>query len=253
MFINRISELNKLGRNQGKLAVIFGRRRVGKTALVLEYQRTFPSTAEFYYSQAIEGSESLQVSQICEEIKPLIPDVPIHSWKDFFTLLSKFDRKALLVIDEFPYLVKTQPSLPSMMQKWLDHQCPEGVQLILLGSSQTMMHDVFLKSSSPLYERASEIMQIRPLGYHHFCEAKSLDPLAKESYLAFSIVGGIPKYWEYIHGEPNILTLTDELYFEVGSRLENEPDRLLKDENIVGERASKVDSGAGGQRRCQTF
>ena len=61
-FINRTSELEKLARKRSKLTVLFGRRRVGKTALVMEFARQHMSADSVFYSQAIEGAESLQVS-----------------------------------------------------------------------------------------------------------------------------------------------------------------------------------------------
>ena len=240
-FLNRTKELQKLREDNANLSVLFGRRRVGKTALVMEFGRLCCKPSQLFYTQAIEGAESLQISQICEEVAPLLPHVPVNTWPDFLQLLSKNEqKKCVLIIDEFPYLVKTQPSLPSMLQRWLDHHCPQEMRLILLGSSQTMMHDIFLKGNAPLYERAGEILHIRPMEYKYFCEAKELDPLAGESYLLFSMVGGVPKYWEYIDKKRSSLDLADQLYFEVGSRLENEPERLLKDENIVGEQAKSI-------------
>ncbi|MBF0440848.1 MAG: ATP-binding protein [Oligoflexales bacterium] len=225
---------------KSKLTVIFGRRRVGKTALVMEHARKNSATSQVFYSQAIEGAESLQVDQISQELFPLLPDIKVNTWLDFFKLLARTNQKCTVVIDEFPYLVRSQPSLPSILQKWLDHHCPEGMRLILLGSSQTLMHDIFLKSSAPLYERASEILHIKPLGYNYFCEALRLDTASKESYLIYSMIGGIPKYWEFVEKGKSLLKLADELYFEIGARLEYEPERVLKDENIVGEQARSI-------------
>jgi len=249
-FINRYIELSKVRESKSKLLVIFGRRRVGKTALILQSQRQLGSEPRLYYSQAIEGPESLQVSQTCQDIAPLVPDVQISSWLDFFRLLSRVNEPTLLALDEFPYLVKTQPSLPSILQKFIDHDCPPNLRIILLGSSQNMMHSLFLSSQSPLYERAGEILHIRPMNYQHFCLAKSLDPLRQENFLRYGLIGGVPKYWDFIDIDRSILDNAESLYFENGARLESEPDRLMKDENLTGEQAKFILELAGrGVRR----
>ena len=239
-FVNRVREIQRLRSQAARFWVLFGRRRVGKTALVKEVMRLTSGHQEFFYTQAVEGSEALQVQQISDDIRPLVPDIVLTSWKDLLELLARVSSQCTLVIDEFPYLVKSQPSLPSMLQRWLDHQRPKSIKLILLGSSQTMMHDIFLRSHSPLYERADDILHVRPMGYRQFCEAKQLDPLQLDHYLLFSLVGGVPKYWDYIDRQMSPMQAADHLYFEVGSRLESEPDRLLNDENIVGEQAKYI-------------
>ncbi|MCX6108782.1 MAG: ATP-binding protein [Proteobacteria bacterium] len=239
-FINRTSELEKLSRKRSKLTVLFGRRRVGKTALVMEFARQQMSADSVFYSQAIEGAESLQVSQLCADLGDLLPSVTLTNWVEFLALLTTVRRKCVVMIDEFPYLVRTSPSLPSRLQKWLDHDCPANINLILLGSSQTMMHDIFLNGRTPLFERAGEIIHVKPMGYKYFCIKLDLEATDLDSYLRYSMVGGVPKYWDYIDKKSSVLQLADTLYFEVGSRLENEPERLLKDENIVGDQAKSI-------------
>jgi hypothetical protein len=212
---------------------------VGKTVLIEQLQKRHKER-RIFYSQAIEGPEALQVSQICSDMQPLLPDIALTNWLDFFKLLASVTEPTTVVFDEFPYLVKTQPSLPSILQRWLDHQRPAQMQLIILGSSQTMMHDTFLAGSSPLYERANEIIFVQPMSYRYFCEAKSLEPMDHKNYLKYSMVGGVPKYWEFIDAKSDVISVADKLFFESGARLEYEPDRLLKDENIRGEQGKAI-------------
>ena len=239
-FINRTSELEKLARNRSKLTVLFGRRRLGKTALVMAFARQQLPADSVFYSQAIEGAESLQVAQLCADLGELLPSVIPTNWIEFLALLTTVRRKCIVIIDEFPYLVRASPSLPSRLQKWLDHDCPAHINLIILGSSQTMMHDIFLNGSAPLFERAGEIIHVKPMSYKYFCIKLDLNPADLDSYLRYSMVGGVPKYWDYIDKKSPVLLLADSLYFEVGSRLEYEPERLLKDENIAGEQAKSI-------------
>jgi AAA+ ATPase superfamily predicted ATPase len=214
---------------------------VGKSELIKEYLRRHGSnSAAIYYSQAIEGPESLQLSQICADTSPLLPDIPVTNWVDFFELLSHVSTPSILILDEFPYLVKTQASLPSLLQKFIDHKRPPNLRIFLLGSSQSMMHDLVLESHAPLYGRADEILHIRPMSFAHFCDALRIKEPDEHDFIRFSMVGGVPHYWQYARGHHDILSLADELYFDVDARLENEPDRLLRDENLVGEQAKAL-------------
>lgn len=238
IFVNREKELAILNR-QKALTVIFGRRRIGKTALVKHWGKKHPS--HFYYSQAIEASEKIQVQQVVEDLQELLPkDLNITSWKELFSLFSLIRKSVIIALDEFPYWVKTQPSLPSLLQRWIDHQRPENVSLILLGSSQSMMHQLFLESTSPLYERADFVLQMSPLSYQHYCQAVDLDPLLSDTFLRFSLVGGVPKYFDWSKESPSLEALANELFFSSNARLESEPDRLLKDENVQGLQAKSI-------------
>ena len=238
MFVNRVKEISKLKSTKGPLIVVVGRRRVGKTSLI---KKVFAGSGDraFFYTQAIDGAELTQISQFKDDVLPLLPDVTIQSWSDLFKLIPK-DSTGLLVIDEFPYLVKTQPSLPSILQKFFDHHIPSGLTIVLSGSSQTMMHDIFLTASSPLYERASEIIRLQPMNYRSFCQYMHLSSQQIDSYILYSLVGGVPKYWQYLTKGDSLIQNADRLYFEAGSHLEFEPEKLLKDENITGSQGKAI-------------
>lgn len=236
-FVNRFSELSRLRRTDAGLIVVFGRRRVGKTALI----ERWGESRKLKYTQAIEGAESIQVSQILGDLKEILPQgLTAQSWVELFALLSLVKEECIIAIDEFPYLVKSQPSLPSRLQKWLDHDRPPHVRVVILGSSQTMMNSLFLSSTSPLYERADLILHLHPMGYRYFCEALELDPLDKESFYIFSLVGGVPRYWSYIRKGDSPIQVAELLYFSRSAVMEWEPDRLLRDEDVNGAQAKSI-------------
>lgn len=242
-FINRSSELARLERISNGLIVLFGRRRVGKTSLIEEWGRKIANVG---YSQAIEGAEQLQISQLCEDLRDVIPKgiVP-RSWQEFLSALALINEKTVIVLDEFPYLVRSNSSLPSLLQRWLDHDMPDNFTLVLLGSSQTMMHGLFMESTSPLYERAREILHVTPMGYRDFCKALKLKVENPGTFNTFSLIGGIPKYWEFVDIDESAEKLAGQLFFQKGARLEFEPDRLLKDENISGQQAKSIFEAVG--------
>jgi AAA+ ATPase superfamily predicted ATPase len=143
-------------------------------------------------------------------------------------------KRWILCLDEFPYLVNSDPSLPSVLQRWLDHSQPKQSLLLLSGSSTRMMNDLFLNRSAPLYGRARKLVHVRPMSYAAFCGACRLNPAEPESFSQFSIVGGIPKYWEFVDPKASALELAEKLFFGFAPYLDQEPARILRDEGIAG-------------------
>lgn len=70
--------------------------------------------------------------------------------------------------------------------------------------------------------------------YSIFCEALGLDPRLEDTFILFSLVGGIPKYWEWIEPGETPIEAADRLYFGFSSQFEKEPQNLLASENIHG-------------------
>lgn len=225
------------------MVVLFGRRRVGKTAIVKQLAKN----RRIVYSQAIEGSTGTQISQILEDLRGHLPnDAEATSWKALLALLSMQKEKVTLVFDEFPYLVRSEPSLPSILQRWIDHAKPANVSLVLLGSSQSMMHSLFADTAAPLYGRAQRVLKIAPMNYHHFCEALKRSPTSRSSMSLFSMIGGIPHYWQLAANfENDIVDFADALYFGNLAALVDEPDRLLKDEGLHGQQARAILEAVG--------
>ena len=153
-FTNRTAELKELesATTAGGLLVVFGRRRVGKTRLLAHWLKP----RKGLYSQAIEGSKEIQLEQVFRDIQDrLTTSLVPKSWAELFELLGLQKERLILCLDEFPYLVAADPSLPSVLQRWLDHGKPKQFLLILSGSSTRMMNNLFLNRSAPLYGRAA--------------------------------------------------------------------------------------------------
>lgn len=230
-FVNRLEELARLRKlsSSGGLIVLFGRRRVGKSRLLLEWLKS----ENGIYTQAIEGSSAIQLQQIFEDLKgALNTEIVPKTWTELFELVSRVKSKVVLCIDEFPYLVQSDPNLPSQFQRWLDRLSDRRVTLVLSGSSIRMMNQTFLNPSAPLYGRAKQIMQIRPMSYENFCQARKLAPDSKESFLKFALVGGIPKYWEFVDRKMSALETAESLYFGFAPYMQMEPRRILSDERL---------------------
>jgi uncharacterized protein len=232
-FTNRTSELDALNEaaREGGLVVVFGRRRVGKTRLMTEWLGRVGG----FYSQAIEAAADIQIEQVARDVAGALPaNIAPKSWIEFFELLSLRKERTVLCLDEFPYLTATDASLPSVIQRWLDHRRPEGFTLVLSGSSTSAMNACFLNRSAPLYQRARKVLAVRPMDYAAFCGACRLPRGEIESFIRFALVGGIPKYWEFVRSGATALDLAEELFFGDMALLEDEPARILKDERVAG-------------------
>ncbi len=233
-FVNRKAELKELdaAAATGGLLVFFGRRRVGKTRLLAHWLARHGGL----YSQAIESAAEIQLDQTYRDLQPqLSTAVTPKSWTEFLEILRLQKKKRwILCLDEFPYLVNSDPSLPSVLQRWLDHSQPKHSLLLLCGSSTRMMNDLFLNRAAPLYGRARKLVHVEPMSYGAFCGACRLNPADTDSFTRFSIVGGIPKYWEFVDPKASPLDLAEALFFGFAPYLDQEPARILRDEGISG-------------------
>jgi hypothetical protein len=243
-FVNREAELHELdaAAKHGGLLVVYGRRRVGKTRLL----RHWLDARGGLYSQAIEAQRDMQIQQVFADLRlQLDTQLVPRSWPELFEILTLQKRSWVLCLDEFPYLTAVDASLPSQLQKWLDHSLPRGCLVIVAGSSTRMMHDLFLHRAAPLYGRARKLLQVQPMDYRAFCDACGLQPGDPDSFEQFSCVGGIPKYWEFVEAGHDALALAESLYFDFAPYMEQEPQRILRDEGVVGLNASAVLEAVG--------
>jgi AAA+ ATPase superfamily predicted ATPase len=243
-FVNRIKEQSELASaaRKGGLLVIFGRRRVGKSRLL----RHWLSANGGIYTQAIEGPQEMQIRQVFEDIKgQLGTQITPKTWRELLEVLSLQKKPWTLCIDEFPYLTAVDASLPSQLQRWIDQSIPKGCLLILAGSSTRMMNDLFLNRAAPLYGRAHKLLHVKPMDYAAFCDACGLKPADMASFEQFSLVGGIPKYWEFVEKGADAVALAEALYFDFAPYMEQEPQRILRDEGVIGANAVSVLEAVG--------
>ena len=243
-FVNRDAELRELdaAAKRGGLLVMYGRRRVGKTRLLRQWLQPLDGL----YSQAIEAQRALQIQQVFADLRPQLETqlVP-KTWPELLEILALQKRRWVLCLDEFPYLTAVDASLPSQLQKWLDHSLPRGCLLIVAGSSTRMMNDLFLHRAAPLYGRARKLLQVQPMDYPAFCDACDLRPCEPDSFEKFACVGGIPKYWEFLEPGQDVVALAESLYFDYAPYMEQEPQRILRDEGVIGLNAVAVLEAVG--------
>jgi len=236
--INRTEELERLNRvvnlNKSSLIVIYGRRRIGKTRLLLEWVKKNNGL----YWVADESSSSMQRLYFSQSVNKIIPGFSDVAYPDWRSLLDRLAREAKslnwrgpLVIDELPYLVQAAPEFSSILQRFVDHGAKEAKLIIAIsGSSQRMMQDAVLSRSAPLYGRANEILKLEPMNFKYLAKALSITD-SIEAVEAFSIFGGIPFYWELAKDVGgNLPHIAENIILNPKGALHDEPNRLLLSE-----------------------
>jgi AAA+ ATPase superfamily predicted ATPase len=240
-FVARQYELSGLNRlytsKKFEMAVIYGRRRVGKTALITE----FIKDKSAIYFQAMETSPEnnlLFLSERIEEVKFNSEDVKTSGFDKFQTALKEIDNmakrskeKLIFIIDEFPYLAKSESGISSMLQEAIDHiyKNNSNLMLILCGSSMSFMEKQVLGAKSPLYGRRTA--QFKLLPFTIFETNELLPNVPKEDLLAYhGITGGIPQYLEYVDEVMSLEENIQQMFLTMDAPLLAEPSNLLQQE-----------------------
>lgn len=235
-FVNRDEELALLQRLYGdtsfQFIVIYGRRRIGKTRLVQEFIKDKP--AIYFLADSI--SETEQLKNLGREMgeffnDTILKDTGFKDWYQFFGYLKeKAKSRLIFVIDEFPYLVNSNPAISTIFQKGVDHYIKDcNLFLILLGSSIGMMEKEVLFYKAPLYGRRTASLEVKEMP---FDSLKVFFPTTdfKRRAEVYSVMGAIPAYIEKINPEINLYQNILTLILNRGSFLYNEVEFLLREE-----------------------
>ena len=236
MFIGRERELASLEclykSDKFEFAVVYGRRRVGKTALISR----FIEEKKAIYLMGVESSEKQNLENFSRSILEygtgMQMDTAFLSFQAaleyVFTLAEK--ERIILVIDEYPYVARASKSFASTLQMLIDkHKDRSRLMLILCGSSMSYMEDHVLAYKAPLYGRRTAQMKIQPFDFADTCRYFS-DFGAEEKALIYGITGGTPQYLlqmsEHLSIEDNI----KNTFLNPTSSIYEEPENLLKQE-----------------------
>jgi len=263
-FLDRVEEMARLdrlvARKTAGLVVLYGRRRIGKTRLLVEWCARHGGV----YTVADLSSPDLQRGYFAEAVSRRLDGFRDLVFKEWRGLLRRLAREAAqagwrgpLVLDELPYLVGPSPELPSVLQGFVDHEAREANLVVAVaGSSQRMMQGLVLGAEAPLYGRADEVLELGPLRPGYLREALGTRSAA-ELVESFAAWGGVPRYWELASTvEGDVRSLVEQLVLDPLGPLHREPDRLLLEEvpsameirpilDAIGAGAHKVSEIAG--------
>ncbi len=237
MFINREERLKLLNseysENGFKFTIVYGRRRIGKTALIKEYIK---DKNGIYFLITLESLPILIKrfkTIIAEYFKDdFLNNIEITDIKDLFIYLAKqkLNKKLIIVIDEFQYLSKLDNSIPSQFQYIVDEILQDSnIHLILCGSIISMMYSQTLSYTSPLYGRRTSVIKLealKPIYLKEFFPDKDENELIE----LYSVLGGVPKYLQIFKNFNNIFEAIKKNILTPSSFLYDEPKFLLQNE-----------------------
>ena len=235
----RMHELRSLEelymRNEFTFAVIYGRRRVGKSALIREFLRRGNKKAIMF--TAAESTDNENLEDFSQSIYKMIhPELGSHgvfrSWDGAFEYIAEASKKekAVVVIDEYPYLAKARPSISSELQRCMETtMAGTDIMLILCGSSMNFMENQVLGYQSPLYGRRTAQYKIEPLDYYDSAEFFG-SAGAEDKLLGYAATGGIPQYLNVISRKGTVAEGIEDAFFDKSGFLHEEPYNLLKQE-----------------------
>lgn len=238
-FIGRSKELAALNDayafNATRFIPIYGRRRVGKSQLILQFIEDKASV----YFLGKQTSRRLQIKDFMEATadglgRPSLAGANPDDWRNAIQLAvdSKPEHKKLvIVLDEFQWMVETSEELPSVLQQFLDRDWKNrnDVMLILCGSYIGFMEREVLGAKSPLFGRRHGQIHLQPFSY---LEAAEFHPNwgIENQAKAYFICGGIPFYHEFFKSESSVNVAIERHLFREESALFHEPNFLLREE-----------------------
>lgn len=252
MFVGRDRELAELNamyeQDKFQMFVLYGRRRVGKTTLLNEFCKD--KDAIFYSAEQSNNKLNLEkFSSLVFQFYGETTLEPFSSWENALTYIDnrQSEKKIVLVIDEFPYLVKNNKVLLSELQHLIDHRLKEGkIFLILCGSYMGFMEKEVLSSKSPLFGRRTGQLHMKPLNYKE--SLRFLDGFNDEEKLKlYGAFGGTALYLQQIEHGKSFEYNIKNAFLRTSAYLYEEPLLLLRQEvQEPGIYSAIIEAIAGG-------
>ena len=251
-FIGREKELAELNdlyiQDKFQLFVLYGRRRVGKTTLLNEFCKG--KDAIFYSAE--QSNNKLNLEKFSRLVFNFYGEdnlEPFASWGNAFSYINERqkDKRLILVIDEFPYLVRKNKALLSEMQHLIDHKLKNGkLFIVLCGSYMGFMEKEVLGSKSPLFGRRTGQLHMKPFNYQ--TSMKFLDRFSNEDKLKlYGAFGGTPLYLQQIQPDNSFEENIKKAFLRVTAYLYEEPLLLLRQEvQEPGVYSAIIEAIAGG-------
>jgi len=235
-FINREDELTFLDlewkKTSGSLLILHGRRRIGKTRLLMEF--CHDKKGIFYIAE--DTSMLIQINGLKAKMAEYLEDnllesLDIKDWDQLFNYFTKNapKKRHYLVIDEFTYLIKGDKRILSILQKYWDtYFSRANVLIILSGSLLGLMSEKVLSYSSPLYGRRTRDIL---LGTLFFKDSKKFIKMSFEDQLKlFLIIGGVPEYLLKASDYKNLDSFLETEFFNKQGYFYREPHFIISQE-----------------------
>lgn len=237
MFVNRQKELRVLNEEYESrnftFTILYGRRRLGKTTLLKEFIK---DKQAIYFLVTLE-SFNVVLKRFQDIVADFFNDnflknLELKDIKQLFEYISQksFEKKLIIIIDEFQYLTKNESSMPSQFQYIVDEFLKnKNIHLVLCGSIISMMYEQTLSYSSPLYGRRTSSIKLEAIEFEYikeFFPNKNIVELIE----IYSLLYGVPKYLEIFKDSDDIFKSIEKNILDSNSYLYNEPQFILQNE-----------------------
>jgi AAA+ ATPase superfamily predicted ATPase len=235
LFVDREQEraqlrelLDRAGPN---LALVFGRRRVGKTYLLTN---TWPEARTFYFVAA-EGSSALNrrelVQAVARHFEVELNPADYPTWRTVFRLLYELrtPEPLVVVLDEFQYLMANGDGVPSHLNAIHDvHRDERPFVLVLCGSAVRTMENLNAGDAA-LYGRFARVLHVKPFDYF---DAAALVPVHthRERAIAYGIFGGTPRYLRALNPKRSLVENIAAEVLNPGGQVRTQVETLIDQE-----------------------
>lgn len=236
MFVGREKELRDLDKmyrsDKFEFAIIYGRRRVGKTALISH----FIQDKKAIYFMGVESNEKQNLENFSKSIFEYVEGVQSGLVFDSFQTALEYvfqlaqKERIIIAIDEYPYVARVSKGLASTLQMLIDkYKDNSKLMLIICGSSMSYIEDHVLAYKAPLYGRRTAQMKILPFDFAETCRYFN-NFSDEDKAIIYGIVGGTPQYLLQMDDKLSIGENIRNTFLNTSSFLFEETENLLKQE-----------------------
>jgi len=236
-FIDREFELKLLEESwrgeKASLIVVYGRRRIGKTALLKKFLEG--KRGVYLLAEEVEERELMREfsERIAEALNmPVLRVQPIDSWRKLLRILANLALKERLVvvIDEFQYATRVRQGLLSLIQSmWDEVLSKTRIMLILCGSIVSFVEDKVLSEKAPLYGRVTRTLRVDELS-PLYIPAFTPNWNVEDHVRLYAVFGGVPGYLASVDPSKDIWWNIKSLLLRKGSPYYDEAKRILREE-----------------------